>query len=147
MSARGRTARKPRECPCHSGRAYAACCAPLHAGDREAATPAELMRARYAAFALGLGAFLVRTLAADHSDRAEDDAVLARAYSRMKETQRFLDLTIHRTRAGDREGEVIFTARIFERGLDRSFTERSRFVREGDGWRYAGGDLCSEVEP
>jgi SEC-C motif domain protein len=36
-------------------------------------------------------------------------------------------------------GEVLFFARIFERGHDRSFAELSDFVREGAGWRYAAG--------
>ena len=46
----------PRDCPCHSGLRYAACCGPLHEGAREADTPEALMRSRYAAFARGLGA-------------------------------------------------------------------------------------------
>ena len=38
-------------------------------------------------------------------------------------------------------GEVLFHARIFERGQDRGFAELSDFVREGSAWRYAGGRL------
>lgn len=99
------------------------------------------MRSRYAAFALGLGGYLVKTLTADHPDRALDEAALVRELSRAKERQRFLGLAILETHGDGARGEVTFHARIFERGQDRSFTERSTFVREGGAWRYAAGDL------
>ena len=41
------------ECPCGSGTPYDACCGVLHRGERQAATPEELMRSRYSAYALG----------------------------------------------------------------------------------------------
>ena len=52
------------------------------------------MRSRYSAFALGLGRYLVHTLAAEHPDRALDEAALVVTLSRAKERQRFLGLTI-----------------------------------------------------
>ena len=129
------------ECACRFGKKYKACCGPLHAGEAEAGTPEELMRSRFSAFARGLGGYLVRTLAAEHPERALPEAELARELSRAKERQRFLDLSIvHTAEDGDR-GEVLFYARIFERGEDCSFAELSQFVREGDAWRYASGVL------
>jgi SEC-C motif domain protein len=99
------------------------------------------MRSRYSAFALGLGAYLVKTLAAEHPDRAHDEAALVLALSRAKEGQRFLGLTILDAHDdGATRGEVTFHARIFERGQDRSFTERSTFVRENGAWKYAAGE-------
>lgn len=97
------------------------------------------MRSRYAAFALGLGAYLVKTLAADHPDRALDEAALVRVLSSAKEHQRFLGLEILEAHDDGARGEVTFHARIFERGQDRSFSERSTFVREAGAWRYAAG--------
>lgn len=97
------------------------------------------MRSRYAAFARGLGDYLVETLASDHPDRAVPD--LARQLSRAREKQRFLGLTILFTE-GD---EVLFHARIFEKGVDRSFAELSTFVKEGGAWRYASGILKSDL--
>ncbi|WP_286967085.1 MULTISPECIES: YchJ family protein [Arsenicicoccus] len=49
------------ECPCGSGRPYEDCCRPLHLGRRAAATPEELMRSRYSAFAVGDGDYLLQT--------------------------------------------------------------------------------------
>lgn len=132
---------KPRDCPCHSGKRYAACCEPLHRGEREAETPEALMRSRYSAFALGLGDYLVRTLTEDHPDRAAGDADLARELSRAKDRQRFLGLEIRETSIAEDTGEVRFYARIFERGVDRSFEERSTFRKEHGAWRYASGTL------
>ena len=99
------------------------------------------MRSRYSAFALGLGSYLVRTLAADHPDQSLDELVLTRTLSSARQRQRFLGLTILSAHEKDGLGEVTFRARIFERGVNRSFTERSTFVRESGGWRYAAGEL------
>jgi SEC-C motif-containing protein len=100
------------------------------------------MRSRYSAFSLGLVDYLIDTLSSDHPERADPDAF--RAQSRAMAGHRFLGLTIlEATDDGDR-GVVCFRARIFARGVDRSFTERSRFRREGGAWRYEGGNI---VEP
>src|SRR3954447_25143084 len=109
------------------------------------------MRSRYAAFALGLGEYLVRTLASTHPDREEPREELARSLGRARAQQRFVGLRIlEATTAptGD-TGEVLFYARIFERGADRSFAERSTFVREAGAWRYASGVFVprSELPP
>jgi SEC-C motif domain protein len=100
------------------------------------------MRSRFSAFALGLGGYLVDTLAADHPDRAAPRELLARELSRARERRRFLGLTILLATppaAAEGQGEILFHARIFERGADRSFAELSTFVREPGGWRYASG--------
>lgn len=97
------------------------------------------MRSRYAAFALGLGEYLVRTLTEDHADRALDATALARELSSVRERQRFLGLRVDEAWAEGDRGEVFFFARIFEKGKDCSFTERASFRCEGGAWRYAGG--------
>ncbi len=134
-------AKAPRDCPCFSGERTAVCCAPFHRGEREAASPEQLMRSRYAAFALGLGEYLVRTLAADHPDRSLPHAAFVQELRRAHERQRFLGLRVLHTRVAGDEGEVLFHARIFEHGTDHSFAELSRFVRETVGWRYASGTV------
>ncbi|MCW2817566.1 MAG: sec-C motif containing protein, partial [Marmoricola sp.] len=44
-------------CPCGSA-AYDTCCGPLHRGERQAGTPEELMRSRFAAYAVGDTAYV-----------------------------------------------------------------------------------------
>ena len=96
------------------------------------------MRARYAAFARGEVDYLAKTLSADHPDRTDTSAD---EYRRARENQRFLDLCILHTSTDGDVGEVLFYARIFERGQDCSFVELSAFVREDGAWRYASGLL------
>ena len=101
------------------------------------------MRSRYAGFALGLGDYLVRTLAPSHPDAALPAGDLARQMASQRERQRFQGLTILHTEDTADGGEVLFVARIFERGADRSFAELSRFERVGGAFRYASGVLVA----
>lgn len=123
-----------KDCPCRSGARYTACCKPLHEGAR-ATTPVTLMRSRFSAFALGLGDYLVETLAREHDDRRLPREALARELGRAKERQRFMDLKIW----WSSDTEVLFFARVFERGQDLSFAELSTFVEEEEGCRYLRG--------
>ncbi len=128
-----------RDCPCGSGLRYRACCGSLHDGERTADTPEALMRSRWSAFSLGLGAYLFDTLASTHPDHATPRDLAIRELSAARHRQRFLRLTI--LDAGT--DAVLFHAKIFEKGKDRSFAELSQFVREGGEWRYASGLLAS----
>ena len=49
-----------RPCPCGSP-SYDACCGRLHRGEEQAATPEELMRSRYSAYAVGDSDYVFRT--------------------------------------------------------------------------------------
>jgi len=130
--------RRPKACPCGSGARYASCCQPYHAGG-EAETPERLMRSRFAAFALGDGAYLLRTTHPGHplSLRPPDEAI--RELSTARQRLRYLDLTVHDAREDGDRGQVLFTARVFERGRDVSFTELSDFERVDGAWRYLDG--------
>jgi SEC-C motif-containing protein len=146
MAAPSSAARSPRDCPCFSGQRYTACCAPLHRGEREASTPVVLMRSRYAAFALGLGDYLVRTLSRDHADLEVPREALLRELSQARQRRRFMGLQILHERVDGDEGEVLFFARIFEKGVDGSFVELSQFRREDAAWRYASGILVPRAD-
>lgn len=139
-------AKAPRECPCFSGARYNACCAAFHRGEREAESPELLMRSRYAAFALGLGEYLVHTLAKEHPDRTLPPAALVQELTRAHETQRFMGLRILHAATDGAAGEVLFYARIFEKGADHSFVELSGFSREDDAWRYASGIVLPKAD-
>ena|SRR5690349_5737084 len=88
------------------------------------------MRARYAAFALGLVGYVNATLARSHPPQP---------FTRGRE--RYLDLRIMHTSLDRDSGEVLFYAKIFEKGADRSFAELSSFVREDGAWKYESGLL------
>lgn len=48
------------ECPCHSGKKYKQCCQPFHEERRKPA-PHQVMRARYAAYALQKASYIMKT--------------------------------------------------------------------------------------
>jgi SEC-C motif-containing protein len=129
------------ECPCGSGERYARCCGPLHRGEREARDAEALMRSRYAAFAKKEAAYLLRTLHPDHEDRGLPEAEVLRRLRASAGTLRYLGLAILDRRGPDADGiaQVLFLARVFEKGRDLSFVELSDFAHDGEGWRYLRG--------
>ncbi len=137
--------KKDPACPCTSGASYRACCRRFHDGD-EPADARELVRSRFSAFALGRGEYLFRTLHPDNRQRDEPEDEVVRDFSRARQTFRYRGLTIHDANLGDSRAEVLFTARVFVKGRDRSFLELSRFERVDDGWRYLDGFLWQPNE-
>jgi SEC-C motif domain protein len=130
-------------CVCGSGRPYKACCEPFHRGLREAPDAESLMRSRYAAFALKDADYLVRTLHPDHADRALPEAEIRRSIRVTTTAFKYMGLAIlDRAPPGD-DGiaVVLFFAKIFEKGQERSFVERSEFMHDGEGWRYLRGEM------
>lgn len=94
------------------------------------------MRSRFAAFALGEAAYLWRTLHPDHEDRAIPEAQWSRGMRDASRHLRYMRLEIVEAK-GD---EVLFRAGVFEKGKDRSFSERSKFAHDESGaWRYLSG--------
>ena len=130
------------DCPCGSALPYRACCGPLHRGEREAADARALMASRYAAFATKQVDYLWRTLDPEHEDRARPRAEVLAGIRRSCETNRYMGLRILDHAPPDAAGvaRVLFVARVFERGKDHSFVERSEFRHDGVGWRYWRGD-------
>jgi SEC-C motif-containing protein len=100
------------------------------------------MRSRFAAFATKELTYLWRTLHADHDDRARPEDGVLRELREACNTNRYLRLTIVEASGPDGDGvaRVVFTARVFCRGRDLSFTERSLFLHDGIGWRYLRGE-------
>lgn len=105
-----------------------------------------LMRSRFAAFAMGDGEYLVRTLHPDHPSMAEPRPKLVRELSRARQTLRYRRLEVHDHSVDGERARVLFTAHVFSRGRDRSFTELSSFERRAGAWRYVDGVTRSAEE-
>ena len=121
----------PGPCPCGSGAPYDGCCGPLHAGRERAASAERLMRSRYSAFAVGDAAYLLRTWHAAARPRVlelDPDVVWTRLDVLAASGGGFLDA----------EGVVEFRASYRGPGGPGALRERSRFVKEGGAWLYAG---------
>jgi SEC-C motif domain protein len=138
-------AKAPRDCPCTSGRRYAECCAPFHRGQREAPDAVALMRSRYAAYVVGDMDYLIRTLHRDHPDASRPHADVARELRAGQGVLKFPGLKIVEHRSTEGSAEVLFLARVFERGADRSFYEHARFLHDGTGWRYRSGEMVGAM--
>ncbi|MGQ0505329.1 MAG: YchJ family protein [Myxococcaceae bacterium] len=134
---------KQDECPCGSGDRYRDCCAPYHRGVREPEDPTKLVRARFSAFAVKELAFLRSTLHPSHPDSSRAEVEVIRELRHATATHRYVRLHVLDASPEDGEGvaRVLFHAKIFERGKDRSFVELSEFEREQGQWRYARGAL------
>lgn len=119
-------------CPCGSGHPYAQCCGRLHRGEGDAATAEALMRSRFAAFAVGDTAYLLRSW---HTTTRPARLSLD---PRLEWTR----LEVLATSGGglfDTTGEVEFRAHHRERGRAGTLHERSRFRREDGRWVYVDG--------
>src|SRR3954452_4300478 len=121
-----------RRCPCGLGDPYPDCCGRLHAGETEAATAEQLMRARYSAFAVGDAGYLARSW---HPATRPDDVGV-------DPDVRWLRLDVLATDRGgflDDAGQVEFEPR-YGVGVERGVLhERSRFVRHEGRWVYVDG--------
>ncbi|MCD9032149.1 SEC-C domain-containing protein [Luteimonas sp. Y-2-2-4F] len=116
-------------CPCGSGRAYAACCGPLHAG-APAADAEALMRSRYSAYARGDAGYLLRSWhPATRPARLDLDDGARPVWLGLK--------VLGHDPAGPDAAEVEFVARYrIGGGSAVRMRERSRFVREDGRWYY-----------
>jgi len=129
-------------CPCTSGKSYGDCCAPFHRGEREPDDAPTLVRARYAAFALGEIEFLWRTLHDDHPDRVKHGREKTLSTLRIASgALKYMGLSLLDARASDEHGfsQVLYLARIFKKGTNVSFIELADFFHDGKGHRYRSG--------
>jgi len=99
------------------------------------------MRSRYSAFALKEVDYLWRTLHPQHPDRSRPEEEVKRELRQSASTFKYTGLRILDAEGPDAGGRarVLFHARLFEKGKDRSFLEASLFLHDGTGWRYVSG--------
>lgn len=123
----------PNPCPCGTGKHYATCCGPLHAG-APAADALALMRSRYSAYVLRDEAYLRSSWdPATCPDDLGFDGEGAQTH------WLGLDIKDHRS-TGEDTAEVEFVARYrIGGGSAVRLHERSRFIRREGRWYYVDG--------
>ncbi|MFP5257398.1 MAG: YchJ family protein [Acidobacteriota bacterium] len=130
------------DCPCCSGAAFEACCGPLLAGVRRAATAEALMRSRYSAYVRNEAVYLGETLLPRKRKGYDPEATLA-----WNADVTWLGLDIRATQGGgpdDDEGVVEFTASYSKAGEPAEIRETSWFRKKGGTWFYVDGRLHGE---
>lgn len=126
----------PSACPCGTGRAYAKCCGPLHAGEAPA-DALSLMRSRYSAYVYKLSSYLLDTW---HPTTRPPTLDIA---DRPGLRTNWLGLQVISHRSIDpQRAEVSFIARVkVGGGPAQRMTERSRFLMEDGRWFYVDGEV------
>ena len=112
-------------CPCGSGDTYDACCGRLHRGAARAETAEELMRSRYAAYAVGDTDYVFRTW---HPRTRPDDLSPDPGLT-------WTGLTV----LGAGEDWVEFVAAYEQGGVPGELREHSVFEQRGGRWVYVSG--------
>ena len=129
-----------KDCPCFSKKKYIDCCAPLHNG----ATPlnsTSLMRSRFCGYALNLSQYIIDSSHSNHKDGAKFDNLSQESIKEFSKLTEFRDLVIHdHCNYGEFE-TVTFTATLFQKDKDVSFTEKSTFKKEDGRFKYFSGEI------
>jgi SEC-C motif-containing protein len=102
------------------------------------------MRSRFSAYSFGLVDYIVETTVPGGPNWEIDHPAWRESLTNYCRNNTFRALTIHEAAPPDDpepdEAEVLFTAELAsQQGGDRSFSERSRFVRIGGQWLYHSG--------
>eukprot|EP00884_Botryococcus_braunii_P016129 jgi/Botrbrau1/319/Bobra.0022s0281.2 len=147
-------------CPCCSGRKYEGCCQPLHKLERVPQTPEELMRSRFAAYALGgnlavsyiSGTTLAGSPASKGSLRPDGTLAssLAEDVAATCRTTAFLRLKVMQVEPSSSLDEGFVAFKFWFRVLNQRgqrqqgnavgcMSERSRFIRHEGTWFYVDG--------
>lgn len=147
-----------RMCPCGSGAAFAACCAPYISGTAHAPTAEALMRSRYTAFCEGAGDYLFEThdqYTRSPNERAEiERSIAGTAWTNL------LIIKTQKGRSGDTEGHVEFAAAFRQKRPSvlvtgatgdsdpiKQMHERSFFICDEGRWFYVDGDQLDPYRP
>lgn len=125
-------------CLCGSGLSGSACCAPIIAGTKEAATAQELMRSRYVAFTQANVDYLMRS----HSSKTRlfKDRKSIEKWAKSVSWMGLFVLQTQSGMAGDKTGYVEFKAIYMEKGILQHIHEVSLFEREDGKWVYVSGE-------
>lgn len=115
-------------CPCGSNKAYERCCGMFHHGDVPA-TPEQLMRSRYSAFALNMVDYLKQTWHPSTQPNLQLD-----------NNPQWLKLEVLESWQRGNKGFVHFRA-FYKIGEELGMlSEKSDFIFENDRWYYVKGD-------
>jgi SEC-C motif domain protein len=131
-------------CLCCSGCIYKECCQIYHQGNLPK-NAEMLMRSRYAAYALGFTHYIIKTTHLSNPAFSTDTVKWKQEIENFSRQTVFDGLEILHFQEGDHEAFVSFIAYLKQAGKNASFFEKSRFVKEGDMWFYAGYEQLQPI--
>ena len=127
-------------CPCGSTLLYDHCCKRFHDGIA-APTALDLMRSRYAAYALGKVDYIIQTTHPKNGSRKSNLSSWKKDLQLFCKTTEFTGLQILSFVDGETCSTVTFHARLVQNSRDASFTEKSNFEKVNGRWLYKDGEI------
>jgi SEC-C motif domain protein len=131
---------KYQPCPCSSKHLYHKCCKPYHDG-LPAENALKLMRSRFAAYALDLPEYIIRTTHRENSAFTENHEEWKQEIRKFSNNTNFDRLEILEFIDGADGASVTFRAHLRQKDQDASFTEKSAFKKESGNWQYHSGEF------
>ncbi|WP_068467728.1 YchJ family protein [Candidatus Protochlamydia phocaeensis] len=132
---------KSSPCPCCSGKPYKSCCQRYHRGEL-AENALTLMRSRYSAYALHLAPYLIATTHPESPYFVSNRKQWLKQIEAFSTQTSFDKLEILDYQPGEEEAFVTFIAHLSKDKTDLSFTEKSRFKKQGLAWLYIDGKIA-----
>lgn len=129
---------KTMPCPCHSGKQYEVCCQPFHLG-KKPDTAQQLMRSRFAAYALCMPDYIIHTTHPANPQFCHDAKEWVQKISEFSLCTEFKGLEILAFQESGRFATVTFVAHLIQDKKDASFTEKSTFEKVKGKWLYRNG--------
>ena len=135
----------------NAGTSYADCCRQMHLGEKNAETPEECLRARFAAYAYRQPEFIIRSTDKTSSEFKKDKLKWARSLDSrgMFDTYDFVKLEVGEAEVGKPEGDspvYFLSPNVFtlqpKGQLSKppvATAERSKFIKRKAGWLFVEG--------
>ena len=139
------------KCPCGSGSLYGDCCSPYHSGLKFPEAPSDVLKTRYSAFYYRIIPYIISTTHPVGRDYTENKIKWATFLNKngMFDSFDFVSLQPGAASPGKDENESFLEFKVKLRAKDGSgeetISEKSRFLKEGERWLYASGEVRSEA--
>ena len=127
-------------CACHSKVLYHKCCQPFHEG-KDPDNALQLMRSRYAAYALNLPSYVMDSTHPEYKDFKTDLAQWKKELKAFSQATKFDGLRIVEFIDGELTATVTFIAYLRQNNADISFSEKSGFEKQSGRWLYKSGEV------
>lgn len=114
-------------------------CQAMIKGDRAPTTAEELMRARYAAYALGEVDYILETHAPEATEDVDRDAI--QEWSDSAEWNGLEIVSTEKGGEGDADGVVEFIARYTAQDTPQVHHERATFRKDEGKWLFVDGEM------
>ncbi|MCI0382424.1 MAG: hypothetical protein L0207_05175 [Chlamydiae bacterium] len=132
-------------CICCSGLSYEKCCKPFHQGTFPASA-VQLMRSRYAGYALNIPHYIIETTHLKNPQCNLDHELWIEQIHQFSKSATFHKLEILDFQEKGEVATVTFIAHLSQNGKDATFTEKSHFEKVGGRWLYLSGQLARKAK-